>query len=166
MSRAWNKENILSPHEESNVRLSDSALRCSSTEPQRLYVERGLCSLSSFYGSLLGMDLTNKKWAQTGKMPNTSYSEQKFMTSNPWCAVEVQTIKQWNNHLERIPFFPRIHEMYFINWSAFRMLEYLNKKKVIVENSWILNSWKTHNLSGVTPCLDILRTLIKRDLRA
>ena len=61
LSRAWNKENILSPHEESNVRLSDSALRCSSTELQRLYVERGLCSLSSFYGSLLGMDLTNKK---------------------------------------------------------------------------------------------------------
>ena len=61
VSRAWNKENILSPYEESNVRLSDSALRCSSTEPQSLYVERDLCSLSSFYGSLLGMDLTNKK---------------------------------------------------------------------------------------------------------
>ena len=28
--------------EESNVRLSDSALRCSSTEPQSLYVDRGL----------------------------------------------------------------------------------------------------------------------------
>ena len=42
LSRECNKENILSLHEESNVRLSDSALRCSSTEPQRLYVERGL----------------------------------------------------------------------------------------------------------------------------
>ena len=42
-------------------------LRCSSTEPQRLYVERGLCSLSSFYGSLLGMELTNKKRHKRGR---------------------------------------------------------------------------------------------------
>ena len=33
---------ILSPYEESNLRLSDSALRCSTTEPQRLHGERGL----------------------------------------------------------------------------------------------------------------------------
>ena len=33
---------ILSPHEEANLRLSDSALRCSTTEPQRLHGERGL----------------------------------------------------------------------------------------------------------------------------
>ena len=32
---------ILSPHEESNLRPSDSAFRCSSTEPQRLHSERG-----------------------------------------------------------------------------------------------------------------------------
>ena len=30
---------LLSPHEESNLRLSDSALRCSTTEPQRLHGE-------------------------------------------------------------------------------------------------------------------------------
>ena len=33
---------LLSPHEESNLRPPDSALRCSTTEPQRLYGERGL----------------------------------------------------------------------------------------------------------------------------
>ena len=33
---------ILSPHEDSNLRLSDSALRCSTTEPQRFHGERGL----------------------------------------------------------------------------------------------------------------------------
>ena len=33
---------ILSPHEESNLKLSDSAFRCSTTEPQRLHGERGL----------------------------------------------------------------------------------------------------------------------------
>ena len=38
-SRAWDKENVLSSHEESNLRPSDSALRCSTTEPQRLYGE-------------------------------------------------------------------------------------------------------------------------------
>ena len=32
LSRAWDKEKILSPHEESNLRPSDSALRCSTTE--------------------------------------------------------------------------------------------------------------------------------------
>ena len=36
MSRAWEKEKILSPHEESNLRLSDSVLGCPTTEPQRL----------------------------------------------------------------------------------------------------------------------------------
>ena len=42
LSRAWDKKQILSLHEESNLRPSDSALRCSTTEPQRLYGERGL----------------------------------------------------------------------------------------------------------------------------
>ena len=42
LSRAWDKEKILSPHEKSNLRPSDFALRCSTTEPQRLHGERGL----------------------------------------------------------------------------------------------------------------------------
>ena len=33
---------ILSPYKESNVRPSDSALRCSATVPKRLYSDRGL----------------------------------------------------------------------------------------------------------------------------
>ena len=32
-SQAWNKEQILYPHEESNLRPSDSALQCSISEP-------------------------------------------------------------------------------------------------------------------------------------
>ena len=36
------KEKILIPREESSLRPSDSALRCSTTEPQRLHGERGL----------------------------------------------------------------------------------------------------------------------------
>ena len=36
------KEKILSPYEELNLRLSDSALWCSTTEPQRLHGEQGL----------------------------------------------------------------------------------------------------------------------------
>ena len=40
--RVWDKEKIQSPHEESNLRSSDSALRCSTTEPRRLYGERGI----------------------------------------------------------------------------------------------------------------------------
>ena len=40
LSRAWDREKILSPHEESNLRPSDTALRCSTTEPQRLHGEQ------------------------------------------------------------------------------------------------------------------------------
>ena len=36
------KKKILSPHEEPNLRPSDSALRCPTTEPQRLHGKRGL----------------------------------------------------------------------------------------------------------------------------
>ena len=36
LSRAWDKEKTLSPHEESNLRFSDS------TESQRLHGEQGL----------------------------------------------------------------------------------------------------------------------------
>ena len=35
LSRAWDKEKILSPHEESNLRPTDSAPRCTTTELQR-----------------------------------------------------------------------------------------------------------------------------------
>ena len=35
------KKKILSPHEESNLRPSDSVLQCSTTEPQRVHGERG-----------------------------------------------------------------------------------------------------------------------------
>ena len=62
LSRAWDKEKILSPHEESNLRPSDSALRCSTTEPQRLHRERGLLC-SSYYqyvGKQTGNDDTEK----------------------------------------------------------------------------------------------------------
>ena len=37
---------ILSSHEVSSLRPSDSALRCPTTEPQRLYGERGLLRIS------------------------------------------------------------------------------------------------------------------------
>ena len=33
---------VLSPHEEMDLRPSDSELRCSTTKPQKLYGERGL----------------------------------------------------------------------------------------------------------------------------
>ena len=40
------QKNILSPHEESNLRPSDSALRCSTPELKRLYGEQGLLQSS------------------------------------------------------------------------------------------------------------------------
>ena len=41
MSQAWDKEKIMSPHEELNLRPLDSTLRCSTTKPKRLYDEQG-----------------------------------------------------------------------------------------------------------------------------
>ena len=37
LSLAWDKEKILNPHEELNLRPPDSVLQCSTTDPQRLY---------------------------------------------------------------------------------------------------------------------------------
>ena len=42
LSRAREEEKLLIPHEESNLRPSDPALRCSTTEPQRLNGVRDL----------------------------------------------------------------------------------------------------------------------------
>ena len=42
LSWAWDKEKILSPHEESNLRPSDSALQCFTTEPQTLRWTRSI----------------------------------------------------------------------------------------------------------------------------
>ena len=42
LSLTWDKEKILSPHEESNLRPPDFMLWCSTTEAQRLYGEQGL----------------------------------------------------------------------------------------------------------------------------
>ena len=49
LSLTWEKEKILSPHEESNLRPSDSAFQCSTTEPQRLHRERGRLRSSPFF---------------------------------------------------------------------------------------------------------------------
>ena len=50
LSWVWEKEKNLSTHEELNLRPSDSVLHFSTTEPQRLYGERGL--LQSSYDML------------------------------------------------------------------------------------------------------------------
>ena len=49
LPRAWDKEKILSPHEESNLRPSDSALRCPTTEPQRWQVLSSVKGDSEFF---------------------------------------------------------------------------------------------------------------------
>ena len=46
LSRVWDKDKILSPNEESNLRPMDSVLRYTTTEPQRLYGEQGLLGSS------------------------------------------------------------------------------------------------------------------------
>ena len=48
--RAWDKEKILSALWEMNLRPSDSALRCSTSEPRSLYSERD----PLLFGMLLG----------------------------------------------------------------------------------------------------------------
>ena len=50
LSQAWDKEKIMTSHEELNLRFSNSVLQCSTTKPQRLYDERGPLQ-SSYIGS-------------------------------------------------------------------------------------------------------------------
>ena len=63
LSQVRDKEKILSPHEELNLRPLDSVLRCSTTEPQRLSGEQG--PLQSSY-----MTLYLKFTPISGKMSN------------------------------------------------------------------------------------------------
>ena len=51
------KKKNLSPHEESNLKPSNSVLRCSTTEPQRLHGERGL--VQSWYYQYVGKQIGN-----------------------------------------------------------------------------------------------------------
>ena len=46
LSQVWDKEKILSPHEELNLRPLAFAIQCSTTEPQRLHGEQGLLQRS------------------------------------------------------------------------------------------------------------------------
>ena len=48
VTSVWRNKKILSPHEESSLRPSDSALRCSTTEPQRPSGERGLLEIEIY----------------------------------------------------------------------------------------------------------------------
>ena len=57
LSRAWDKEEIPSSHKE-----SDSALQCSTTEPQRTHGERGLLR-SSIY-KYYAIDIANPRSMQ------------------------------------------------------------------------------------------------------
>ena len=50
LSQAWDKEKIMTSHEELNLRFSNSVLQCSTTKPQRLYDEQGPLQ-SSYIGS-------------------------------------------------------------------------------------------------------------------
>ena len=63
LSQTWDKEKVPSLHEESNLRTLDSALWCSTTDPQRLYGEWGLSwrglSWSSFLDSLWGLSIVS-----------------------------------------------------------------------------------------------------------
>ena len=63
LSLASDKEKILSPHEELNLKPLDSVLRCSTTELQRLHSEQG--PLQSSY-----MTLYLKFTPISGKMSN------------------------------------------------------------------------------------------------
>ena len=68
MFRDWRgpKKKILSQHKESNLKPSYSAIRCSTTEPQRLYGERGL--LRSSYDTHLAYRQDEKHLSITGNV--------------------------------------------------------------------------------------------------
>ena len=90
LSRAWDKEKILNPHEESNHSPSDSALRCSITVPQRLYRERGLLR-SSYDTRPVNVDSVLYSHIPTNSV--ASFSAYK-LTHNP---QYLQSLWRWAN---------------------------------------------------------------------
>ena len=75
LPRAWDKEEIPSSHEE-----SDSALRCSTTEPQRLHSEWGL--LRSSIHKYYAIDIANPRSTQDAcHMSETSLTMESLWLS-------------------------------------------------------------------------------------
>ena len=92
LSRAWDKENFLSPLEESNLRTSDSAFRCSTTEPQRLCGERGL--LRSSY-RLLGSAMSIVSCFRIRKAAPSSMHDACYMNFAIDLAYRRVSVAQW-----------------------------------------------------------------------
>ena len=61
LSRAWDREEISSPHEKSNLKFSDSALRCFTTEPQRLFGGQGSYMTSVLHTATIRVAKVNKQ---------------------------------------------------------------------------------------------------------
>ena len=70
LSRALDKQKyFLSPLEKSNRRPLDSVLRCSTTEPQRFYSERGLLRRCVIHDMCLVMLVTRRKTSSSEIKP-------------------------------------------------------------------------------------------------
>ena len=99
------KEKILSPHEELNLRTLDSALWCSTTEPQRLYGEwrllRRSLLWSSFLDSLWGLKIfslsytpDNRKTSPYGSIRKLLWKKKKTVNVNT-CVFDWLHFKKW-----------------------------------------------------------------------
>lgn len=124
LSRTWDKEKIFSPHEESNLRPSHSVLRCSVTEPQKLYGKQGPLpsktisyTLYHHYRSIMLVNLpikiephtflfpaafTRHQWSEQGRCMIELKNIPSFI-SNPDDKSKLKPQRKFN-HIRRILF--------------------------------------------------------------
>ena len=90
LSRAWDKEKILSLHEESNLKPSNTALGCSTTVPQRLHGERGL--LRTFSHSIYKHDaigITDPSSMQDACHMNSTISTSELIPKHHFICIDL-----------------------------------------------------------------------------
>ena len=135
--RAWDKEKITSPHEESNLTPSDSALRCSTTEPQRLHGERGL--LRNSYDTRRRTEFEGMRFGYSWGLRVFSLSHARDKTKNVFLYSfnELRTYQFLISWAPGMELYELSHQcQYLSNWAPTPPLTYINPDLLWVHR-WI-----------------------------
>ena len=128
--RAWDKEKIPSPLVESNLTPSDSALRCSTTEPQRLHGERGL--LRNSYDTRRRTEFECMRFGYSWGLRVFSLSHARDKTKN----VVLYFFNELRTYQFLISWASSHQCQYLSNWAPTPPLTYINPDLLWVHR-WI-----------------------------
>ena len=99
LSQVWDKVKTVSSHEELNLRPSDCAVWCSTTEPRKLYGEQGLIfrfsqpSKRSSHFFFFCLSPGHNTLPQPGIEPGFSNSEPSALTTGQSCSIGVPVVQ-------------------------------------------------------------------------